>query len=72
MKKFSKCFDMNVTENKINQSVCDAVKTVRGNLRVIVIKRKDPKSLSHLPKVEKEIQTKHIANRRKKIIKIKK
>ena len=54
MKKFSKCFDMNVTENKINQSVCDAAKTVRGNLRVIVIKRKDPKSLSHLPKVEKE------------------
>ena len=54
MKKCSKCFDMNVTENKIYQSVCDAAKTVRGNLRVIVIKRKDLKSLSHLPKVEKE------------------
>lgn len=31
-KKFSKCFDMNVTENKIYQSVCDAAKTVGGNL----------------------------------------
>lgn len=45
---------MNVTEHKIYQSICDAAKTVRGNLRVIVIKRKDLNSLSHLPKVEKE------------------
>ena len=46
---------MNVTENKINQSVCDAAKIVRGNLRVIVIKRKDLKSLSHLPKETKDL-----------------
>ena len=44
---------MNVTENKIYQSVCDAAKTVRGNL-IYNNKKEDLKSLSHLPKVEKE------------------